>query len=322
MVLLLAIASTFTYLASCPLDEASGSVCVEVSPGDSTVTVAQKLKTAGVIRSPLLFRILARLMKADSRIQVGEYQFEPGIFAWDAIESLVTGKVIYYTLTVREGLSVEEIASLIEERGFGSKNTFLETAKDASLLPSFITIDRLSETIYPLEGYLFPDTYYIRKGMSEREMIQMMVSRLEQVFTKDLRDKAASMNLTPHQAATIASIVEKEAAVDEERPIIAAVYLNRLKINMKLDADPTVLYALGKTQGLLLRDLDVESPYNTYRNQGLMPGPIANFGKASLEAVFNPANVNYLYFVSKNDGTHAFAETFAEHNRNINKYQH
>lgn len=315
--------SIASYLSSCPLPETAGPVSVIVEPGMSTRDVAALLKDYGVIRDELFFRVLTRVMRADGRIQSGEYRFEPGIHALDVVDSLVQGRVIYYSLTVREGLSVDQIAALVEERGFGSKEAFLEAASDRSLAPAYLPPEYLETARAPLEGYLFPDTYYIRRGMSERELVLMMLKRMEQVFTEELQEKAAAVNLTPHQAATLASIVEREAQVASERPIVAAVYLNRLRIGMKLDADPTVLYALGKPPDALVlwKDLEVDSPYNTYRNPGLPPGPICNFGKASLEAVLAPDDVDYLYFVAKNDGTHAFARTLAEHNQNRATYQ-
>lgn len=319
----LAVLSYVAYLSSCPLPGTSPPVTVTVDPGASTRQVADSLKAAGVIRNSLVFRITARLMGADGRIQSGEYRFEPGIHIWDALSSLVRGKVVSYSLTVREGLGIEDIAALVEERGLGSKSKFMEAAQDRSLAPDFVPQSYLESAKHPLEGYLFPDTYYIRKGMSEKDLAVMMARRFAQVFSKDLQKKASSAGLTPHEAASLAAIVEREAQAAGERPIIAAVYLNRLKIGMKLDADPTVLYAVGKPPDatVLFKDLEAESPYNTYKNAGLPPGPIGNFGKASLEAVLNPSNVDFLYFVAKNDGTHAFACTLAEHNANVAVYQ-
>jgi UPF0755 protein len=323
LVLCLAAASSFTYLTSSPRPEGSGPVTVAVEPGMSTRDVAALLKSHGVIRNELVFRALARVMRADGRIQSGEYCFEPGVSAYDALESLVEGRVVYHPLTIREGLALSDIAALVEEKGFGSAEAFREASRDKSFAPAYVPAEYLDSAKEPLEGYLFPDTYYIRKGMSERELVAMMVRRLTEVFTEDLRGKAARVGLTPHEAATLASIVEREAQEPSERPIIAAVYLNRLKIGMKLDADPTVLYALGKPPDatVLWKDLEVDSPYNTYRNPGLPPGPIGNFGKASLEAVLAPEDVDYLYFVAKNDGTHAFARTLSEHNANRARYQ-
>jgi UPF0755 protein len=312
----------FAYWSSCPLPKNSDPISVEISPGASTRDIAAILHENQIIRSRFIFRVISRGLKADGRMQAGEYCFEPGIFVWDAIESLVEGKVVYYTLTVREGLCVEEIASLIEERGFGSKDRFLEIARNPELVSSFVSPGELEATIYPVEGYLFPDTYNVRKGILEEELVSMMLKRFSQVFTKELRDKAKNEGLSVHQASILASLVEKEAMVEKERPLIAAVYINRMNISMKLDADPTVLYALGRFNGtLLLKELEIDSPYNTYKYAGFPPGPISNFGKSSLESVLNPADVNYLYFVSKNDGTHAFSRTLSEHHRNVALYQ-
>ena len=195
-------------------------------------------------------------------------------------------------------------------------------AKDPSYISEYASETELEDTRYPLEGYLFPDTYYIRKGMNEEELIDMMLRRFAQMFDGEIREKAKNLNLTPHQVCTLAAIVEKEAMIDEERPVIAAVFLNRIKYGMRLDADPTVLYTAGKTSGPIYKsDLELDSPFNTYIHTGLPPGPISNFGRACLDAIVNPAPVDYLYFVSKNDGTHAFSTTLHEHNENVARYQ-
>ena len=323
LVSLLAAVSAVAYVFSCPLPKESPGVTVYVTPGLSMSQVAELLSQNRVIRSPGAFRILSRLAAADSRVQSGEYRFEPGIFAWDVLKSLVQGRVVYYSLTVREGLTIEEIAALVEERSFGDRGKFLEVAKDLSLLPAFVSKDDVKEAKYPLEGYLFPDTYYVRKGMSEKDIVLMMLKRTSQVFSADVLAQIRQMGMTPHEVATLASIVEKEAFVPSERATIAAVYLNRLQIGMKLDADPTVVYAIGERSGYSLKykDLEIDSPYNTYKNTGLPPGPIGNFGEDSLKAVLHPDKVDYLYFVAKADGTHAFAKTLSEHNRNVAIYQ-
>lgn len=316
---LFVLVAAFVYVFSCPLPEGSLPVRVYVEPGSSTADVADLLFENGIVRYPLAFRVLARVLRADGKIQSGEYDFEPGIYAWDAITSLTSGQVVYYSVTVREGLTVEQTATLIEERGFANADDILALCKDASLLPKVAEGADMSRVRYPLEGYLFPDTYYIRRGMTAREIVDMMLGRFAAVFTKDIEEKAAAAGLTPHEAATLASIVESEAYAADERPVIAAVYHNRLEDGMKLDADPTVVYAIGEEPGysLLYRDLEFDSPYNTYKNAGLPPGPIGNFGKASLEAAVSPADVDYYYFVAKSDGTHAFARTLSEHNHNV-----
>jgi UPF0755 protein len=310
------------YLSSCPLPEDSEPVCVLIGSGSSTRQIGELLYQSGLVRNPYWFRIVARVTGADGAMKAGEYCFESGMFVWDVIADLREGKVIYHPFTIPEGLCVEEIAEVLSDKGVAEKEAFLELAKNPDLVSSFASTDELQNCIYPVEGYLFPDTYLIQKGTSEQEIMLMMLNRFSEVFTPELQDKAREHGLSIHQAATLASIVEKEAVVDEERPVIAGVYINRLNIGMKLDVDPTVLYALGRYKGTLLwKDLEVDSLYNTYKYIGLPPGPICNFGKASLEAVLDPADVDYLYFVSKNDGTHAFARTFSEHQQNVRIYQ-
>lgn len=313
----------FLYLASSPLPASSPGVLVEVRPGDSTGAVAHSLKRAGLIRNEVFFRAVARAIGADGRIQAGEYMFSSGSYVWEILRQMVEGRVVVYPITIPEGTRLTQIAAILEERGFADSRKFLKIASDPGFIPGLATPEELANTMYPLEGYLFPDTYYLRKGLTEEDIIRMMLSRFNQVFNEELKAKARSMGLSVHQVATLASIVEKEAASAEERPIIAAVYLNRLRIGMNLEACPTVLYATGKIDGspVLFKDLEVDSLYNTYKNPGLPPGPICSFGKASLEAVLNPASVDYLYFVSKNDGTHAFARTFEEHLQNVMTFQ-
>lgn len=318
----LAVVSLIAFFTASPLPPESSGVVVVIPEGSSTSQIAFELHSKGVIKSPFLFRVFARILGIQGDLQAGEYIFEPGMTLFDVMSSIRQGRVIHYRLTIREGLSVEQIAMVIEERGFGSKEAFLEACKDPELVRKWATPAELEKTRYPVEGYLFPDTYYIRRRLTERDLVVMMIKRFSQVAGGLLEKNAGKHGLSPHQLATLASIVEKEAVSPEERPVIARVFLNRLAIGMKLDADPTVLYAVGKTSGVpLYKDLAFDSPYNTYKYPGLPPGPIAGFGKAALEAVINPASVDYLYFVSKNDGTHAFARTYEEHLRNVRKYQ-
>jgi UPF0755 protein len=203
--------------------------------------------------------------------------------------------------------------------GLGTAQGFASAARDASLVRGFDP--RASD----LEGYLFPDTYRVPRRTTAHDLVAKMVARFEQVAGPEWRDRAKASGLTVRQAATLASLVEKETALPDERPLVAAVYRNRLKKGMALQCDPTVIYAVqraGRYTGNLSRaDLAFDSPYNTYRRVGLPPGPIAAPGKASLEAAAAPADVAFLYFVSRNDGSHAFAETLAEHNRNVREFQ-
>jgi len=214
---------------------------------------------------------------------------------------------------------MREMAALFEERGFGSAKDFLKAAAREELIRD------IDPQAPDLEGYLFPDTYTLPRRTTAAELVDRMVDRFEKALTPEIRAKAAARGLSVRQLVTLAALVEKETAKPEERPLVAAVYANRIKIGMGLQCDPTVIYALeraGRYTGNLTRaDLQFDSPYNTYRYAGLPPGPIAAPGQASLEAAAEPADVPYLYFVSRNDGSHVFATTLDEHNRNVHEWQ-
>jgi UPF0755 protein len=222
-------------------------------------------------------------------------------------------------VTFPEGLTAAEMAKIFESHGLGPAAAFVEAAKNASLIRD------LDPEAADLEGYLFPETYSLPRKSDAPRLVQQMVAGFKRALTADIRDAASKRNLTVRQLATLASIVEKETGRPDERPLVAAVYHTRLRVGMPLQCDPTVIYALiraGTFTGNLRRDdLTFDSPYNTYRYPGLPPGPIANPGRASLEAAARPADAPFLYFVSRNDGSHEFARTLEEHNRNVQKYQ-
>lgn len=292
---------------------------VEIEPGSSTRTIGAKLIAAGVVQTDAVFRAalwrtgLARSLKA------GEYRFDRPMTPVEAIEKIGHGEVYERRVTFPEGLTFAEMARLYEQQGFGKAAAFLVAARDAT------PVHNVDPDARDLEGYMFPETYSLRRDSSAAKLVHTMVARFEQLFTSDMQQAAEKLGLTTRQAVTLASLVEKETAVDAERPVVAAVYLNRLKIGMGLQCDPTVIYALqkaGRYDGNLTRDdLQFDSPYNTYRHAGLPPGPIANPGLASLKAAVAPAQVPYLYFVSRNDGSHVFARTLDEHNENVRKFQ-
>jgi len=222
-------------------------------------------------------------------------------------------------VTFREGLTIRQMAAIFAERGFGSADEFIAAATNPG------AIRELDPEARDLEGYLFPDTYTLPRRTTADDLVARMVTRFEKALTPETRQQAAARGLSVRELVTLASLVEKETAKGDERPLVAAVYANRLKIGMGMQCDPTVIYALeraGRYTGNLTRaDLQFDSPYNTYRYAGLPPGPIAAPGQASIEAAANPAAVPYLYFVSRNDGSHAFASTLAEHNRNVFEFQ-
>ena len=292
---------------------------VDIAPGLSSTTIGRRLVDAGVIDSDLVFRAALRWSGHVRSLKAGEYRFDQPISAVDVLDAIGRGDAFERRITFPEGLTMLEMARLYESHGFGPAREFTQAAADASLIKD------LDPAARDLEGYLFPDTYGLPRRAPASRLIAQMVGRFRATYTDDLRRRANARDLTMREVVTLAALVEKETASPDERPLVSAVYTNRLKIRMGLQADPTVVYALqkaGKYDGNIRReDLALDSPYNTYKYSGLPPGPIASPGKASLEAAVSPADVPYLYFVSRNDGTHAFATTLTEHNANVQKFQ-
>jgi UPF0755 protein len=292
---------------------------VDVPQGAGTRVIGDRLVAAGVVRDRLTYRAALWLSGSARHLKAGEYRFDRPMSARDVLAKIARGDVDLISITFPEGLTIADMAHLYESHGFGPAADFKAAAKDTS------AIRALDPAATDLEGYLFPETYALPRHAHAQELVRAMSDRFQKVLTPDLRGQAAARGLTVRQLVTLASIVEKETARPEERPIVAAVYSNRIRLGMGLQCDPTVIYALqkaGRYDGNIRRDdLMFDSPYNTYRYAGLPPGPIAAPGKGSLEAAANPADNDFLYFVSRNDGTHEFARTLSEHNRNVQKYQ-
>jgi UPF0755 protein len=292
---------------------------VDIPGGSGTRAIGDRLVAAGVVRDPVTFRFALWLSGHARVLKAGEYRFEQPMTPLDVIGKLARGDVYVVNVTFPEGLTIEEMGDIFASHGFGPASAFVDAANDVSLIRA------LDPAAQNLEGYLFPDTYPLPRRADAPRLIRAMVQGFERVLTPALRSAVEARGLSIHQAVTLASIVEKESARTDERPMVAGVYLNRFRIGMALQCDPTVIYALkraGTYRGNLRHDdLAFDSPYNTYRYAGLPPGPIASPGKASLEATVHPADVEYLYFVSRNDGSHEFARTLDEHNRNVQKYQ-
>jgi UPF0755 protein len=272
-----------------------------------------------VIPDVWTFRLAARFSGSDRKIKAGEYRFaEPGSPA-SVIARLVAGDVFTRAVTFPEGLTIAEMGAVFAKSGLGSADEFVRAASDVALAGAWDAEAR------SLEGYLFPDTYAWPRRRSAGDAVRAMVAGFDRAFDSGLRADAAARGLTVREVVTLASLVEKETGRAEERTLVSAVYHNRLRIGMPLQCDPTVIYALmlaGRWNGNLRKeDLALRSPYNTYAVRGLPPGPIASPGRASLYAALHPADERYLYFVSRNDGTHAFAMTLAEHNRNVARFQ-
>lgn len=292
---------------------------VTIEPGSGTRTIGQRLIDAGVMRDEATFRAAVWRSGRARGLQAGEFRFDQPMTPIDVIDKIARGDVYNRRITFPEGLTIREMARIYEQQTFGTASAFIEAAGDAA------PIRDIDPAATDLEGYLFPETYSMPRHTTAATLISLMVGRFRHLFTSEMQQAALALELTPRQAVTLASLVEKETAQPSERPIVAAVYLNRLRIGMGMQADPTVIYALqraGRYDGNLRRDdLQFDSPYNTYRYAGLPPGPIASPGLASLQAAVAPAAVDSLYFVSRNDGSHVFARTLAEHNENVRQYQ-
>jgi len=297
----------------------AGEQFVEIPQGAGAAEIRRRLLDANVIRDELTFRAALRLKGLSQSLKAGEYRFDRPMSAGEVIEKIARGEVYARRITFPEGLTMADMARIYDMREFGKAADFLEAASDATLIRD------LDPGAPDLEGYLFPETYALSRGTPPSRLIAMMVNRFRASYTEDLLARARERGMTTRQVVTLASLIEKETGREDERRLVAAVYTNRLKIRMGMQADPTIVYALqkaGKYDGNIQReDLQIDSPYNTYRHAGLPPGPIAAPGEASLEAALDPADVKYLYFVSRNDGSHVFAETLAQHNANVREFQ-
>lgn len=290
----------------------SGTTRVVIPPGATFRVAADSLHRAGVIGSTRLFRLYASLRGHDRRIRAGTYVMGRGM-SWPAVVSALTqGTGLIHTVTIPEGYAIADIAPLLARTLGVEEDSVIAAARDSAAR------ERLDVPTPTLEGYLFPDTYSFPDGTTGRAAVETMVKRFEQVWQPEWNAKLDQLALSRHDVMTLASIVEKEAKIPAERPVIAAVYLNRLRIGMKLQADPTVQYALGRhSSRLFYKDLRVDSPYNTYEHAGLPPGPIASPGRASIVASLEPAAVPYRYFVAHADGHHEFHTDYASHERAV-----
>jgi peptidoglycan lytic transglycosylase G len=284
------------------------SVRVTIPPGANMRVAAESLAKAGVVRGKRFFRAYASLRRSDRGIKAGTYLLHRNSSWGTVLDALRAGKGIVNVVTIPEGFSLAQIEPLLASKLGQPIDSVEAAARDTALL------HRVGTPTPTLEGYLFPDTYVFPAGATAHSAVETMVRRFEQVWQPAWTARLDTMQLTRTQLLALASIVEKEARLAAERPVIAAVYLNRLGTGMLLQADPTVQYALGKhVTRLYYKDLEVDSPYNTYKHPGLPPGPIASPGKASIEAALYPANVPYLYFVAFPDGHHEFHRDLKDH---------
>ena len=294
-------------------------VFVDIPPGTSTRDIGQQLVAAGVVTDERTFRIALWRSGRDRGLQAGEYRYQDPVSALAVVDILARGQVHLRTITFPEGLTRIEMSGVFGRSEFGTAEAFLAASERVELVAA------LDPAATDLEGYLFPETYALPRDATADDLVEAMVAQFDRVFDEGLRAQASARELNVREVVTLASLIQKETGLDAERPLVSAVYNNRLGRRMPLQCDPTVIYALqldGLYDGNLTRDhLQFDSPYNTYRYPGLPPGPIAAPGAADLRAAIQPAEVNHLYFVSRNDGSHVFADTLREHNRNVREYQ-
>ena len=292
---------------------------VEIQRGAQANTIGQLLVDAGVVSGPWIFRLALWWSESEHRLQAGEYHFDRPLTSIEVVDQLLRGQVYVRPITFPEGLTIREMAKVFEKEGLGQAETFIRVSNHHELIAEF------DNEASNLEGYLFPDTYALPRNVTAYDLVRLMVERFEQVFDENLREATAARGWTIREVITLASVIQKEVANPEDGPLVSAVYNNRLRIGMALQSDPTVIYALqsvGLYDGNLTREsLTFDSPYNTYRYTGFPPGPIAAPGRDLIEAALHPADVKHLYFVSRNDGSHAFANSLREHNRNVQKHQ-
>jgi UPF0755 protein len=294
----------------------SGAVLVEVPAHDGVLDIAGRLYKAGVIRSRVGFVLLAGVRGSSRQLKAGEYELARGASTLDVLKQIETGRVKQHLVLHPEGATVAELARVLESERLAPSGAVARLATDRAFLAT-LGIDGPS-----IEGYLFPDTYQLVRGMTTEEILTRMVQRLRARAGPDLTARAQARGLSVHQLLTLASIIEREAVDRDELRTISAVFWNRLKINMPLQADPTVQYATGKERRALTRaDLATDHPYNTYRRSGLPPGPIASPGLAAIEAALDPAPVKYLYFVAVDDHRHYFSASLGEHNAAVARYR-
>ncbi len=294
----------------------AGPVLVEIPAHDGILVIAGRLYQGGAIRSRTGFVMLAVFRGTARYLKAGEYEVDRGASTLGVLAQLEAGRVKQHVVLLPEGATVAELARALEAERLAASATVRRVAAD----PAFLST--LGVEAPSLEGYLFPDTYQFVRGMTPEEMLTRMVQRLRAKTGPDITARAAARGLTVHQLLTLASIIEREAVERDEMRTISGVFWNRLKLRMPLQADPTVQYATGKERRALTRaDLRIDHPYNTYRNPGLPPGPIASPGLAAIEAALDPAPVKYLYFVAMDDTHHHFSATIAEHNAAVARYR-
>lgn len=317
-ILLFAIVGTvFTGFSLFNPPKETGDVIIKIEEGASMEEIAATLKENKVIRSPLAFNLYSSMFSDSSSFKAGEFKVTRPITLRNLTKLLIDGANMQdgVKITIPEGYVITQVATLLEEKGLGSREEFLKLAEEGNFDYEFLKFEKSPGVKYKLEGFIFPDTYYFFPEATNEEIIKTFLNEFNKQAWVKLKS-AGNSSLSSIQILTLASIIEKEAVLDQERSTIASVFYNRLKINMKLESCATVQYALGREQFatvVTIEETNLDSPFNTYRNQGLPPGPICNPGLKSIEAAISPKDTNYLFFVAKGDGSHQFSQTYEEH---------
>ncbi len=303
------------FLVRSPSEDRSEQL-IEIASGASFREVSELLAREGLITSEFSFRLLGKLTGQETQIKPGEYHLHRAMKPETLLNTLVKGDVLQYQVVIPEGMSLKEISQILERAGLGKAETYDKMGRDPQIIQAF------GFGGDSLEGFLFPETYHFTKQIPPAQIIKRIANQFLRVYDDSYKKQATRMGMTQREVVTLASIIEKETAVPAERTIVSAVFHNRLKKKMRLQSDPTVIFSLDNFDGNLTRkDLRHASPYNTYYVKGLPPGPIASPGKGAIYAALYPADVDYLYFVSKKNGTHYFSFTLKEHNAAVRKFQ-
>ncbi|KGK91589.1 aminodeoxychorismate lyase [Desulfosporosinus sp. HMP52] len=326
-IILLSVVGGFGFLswwswATKPFSTSGNSVKITISPGTTAAQLAEELQERQLIRSAGMFQLLARERRDNFKLYVGDYQIAPTMSPKEMIEHLISGSTSLDTnmVTIPEGYTTEQIIELLVQKGIGSKGGLTKVVTEDSFPYEFLK--DAPQGIHRLEGYLFPNTYDIPVETSPHEAIDLLLRQFAKELTPEVQKQLVSMKLSVAQWVILGSLIEKEAVRESDRALIASVLFNRLKINQPLQIDATIQFLLGTPKPkLTYQDLQIPSPYNTYLHAGYPPGPIASPGHASLQAVLNPAQTDFRYYVAKKDGYHVFAKTYAEHLKNVELYQ-
>ncbi len=318
-ILILFLSSLFVFEFLSTPKSSPEKILYEIERGEGAKSLAEHLKEEGILQKKRAFLLGHFLFYSQKTIKAGEYIFDLPLSIQKILHIITNGKILLHAATIPEGLTLMEIADHLESLGFSERQAFMKASEDTT------AISVIDSEARDLEGYLFPETYFFPKGVTTEKIVSSMTTQFKDTFSEEWTRRSDEIGLTIREIVILASLIEKETSLPDERPLVSAVFHNRLKKQMKLDCDPTIIYAL-KQDGqfkdrLRTKDLRLDSPYNTYLYRGLPPGPIANPGKDSIAAALYPADKDFLFFVSKNDGSHHFSRSFREHQNAVNKFQ-